>query len=464
MEMTISPLDNRYYQEMEELSIYFSEEAWIGHRVYVEVEYFEYLITLLKERGYIPKNEIIKTRKLIESILLNGNMKKECIQQVKDIEKTTKHDIKAIEYWLRQKYKELHPDSKNDYSEYIHLGLTSQDINSVAFSIQLKSTINNIIFPTLKNLVNKILTLSDKWKSIVFLAMTHGQPAVPTLLGKEMKVFVERLYYLAKKLERHQHLTKFGGAVGNLNAHYAAFPDIDWNEEMDIFCNKFGLKRWHYTTQISNYDDIGILSAILVSINTTLLDLSRDAWLYISRGIFSLKLDEGQVGSSTMPQKVNPINFENAEGNLQMANTLLQFFQTKLPVSRMQRDLTDSTTLRNYGSSLGYMLIAFKNIDRGLNKLKPNTEFIEKELNCHPEILAEPVQIIMRKYCLSDAYDLLKYVSQKKEVFETEQEFIKCVITSITKNYKNVKKEMLDEISKLSVKTYYGSVSNLLNF
>ena len=190
MEMTISPLDNRYYPEMEELSIYFSEEAWIGHRVYVEVEYFEYLITLLKERGYIPKNEIIKTRKLIESILLNGNMKKECIQQVKDIEKTTKHDIKAIEYWLRQKYKELHPDSKNDYSEYIHLGLTSQDINSVAFSIQLKLTINNIIFPTLKNLVNKILTLSDKWKSIVFLAMTHGQPAVPTLLGKEMKVFV----------------------------------------------------------------------------------------------------------------------------------------------------------------------------------------------------------------------------------------------------------------------------------
>ena len=458
---TISPLDNRYRTKISELLPYFSENAWINHRIFIEVQYFDYLLDLLQKHNYVSSDKT-HTRDFIDYLQNNSNSYKiSCNgKEIKQIEETTRHDIKAIEYWLRQLYTSLYKNE--EFGEFIHFGLTSQDINSVAFSIQLKHSIDEVILPEIRKLGNRLNSMQSTWKDIPFLAMTHGQPAIPTLLGKEIRVFEERLKYLEAQLKTHKHYTKFGGAVGNLNAHYMAYPAIGWNMEMDTFCESLGLHRWHTTTQITNYDDIGIISGILISFSSMLIDVARDMWMYISRGIFTLRKLDGQVGSSTMPQKCNPIDFENAEGNLQLAITGFQMMQTKLPISRMQRDLSDSSVLRNYGTYLGHLLISMKAIYAGLDKLEINTVAINKELTDHPEILAEPIQIILRKYKVLDGYNIIRLATQNKS-FNNQTDFLKSIISELkSKDIKD--KRIIDEIRVLDVFKYCGRVSSILDF
>ena len=365
MENTLCPLDNRYYNKISILSKYFSYKNWIAYRLLIELKYYKFLYDLLPE---LYNN--INIERINKFINIEGNT--DNIESIINIEKEVHHDIKAIELFLRNQYVILDiGDIK--YREYIHFGLTSQDINSVAFSLQLKDCITECILPKLNTIIHLLQNKSIQWNNIVILGLTHGQPAIPTTLGKEIAVFIERIKYCIERLENFKYYTKIGGAVGTLAAHYITYPDINWCEQFTNFCNDLGLYRWKTTTQITNYEDIIELSQILIRINNIFIDFCQDIWLYISNKIFILnKLTDKQVGSSTMPQKVNPINFENAEGNLKLTNAGLDFFVLKLPISRLQRDLTDSTVLRNYGMYLGYMLLAFINIEEGVNRLQPN--------------------------------------------------------------------------------------------
>ena len=402
----ISPIDGRYASKTSELSEYFSEYALIKYRVQVEVTYFLRLLDLdLPILQSFPQE---KTR-LVENIISDFSVQD--AQTIKEIEKETNHDVKAVEYYIRNKFES---DGLGKYGEMIHFGLTSQDVNNTAVPLSLKEAIQNEYIPAIEDLLKSLSALARDWWDVPMLAHTHGQPASPTLLGKELYVFVDRLNHQLRQLRKSDYYAKFGGAVGNLNAHYVTYPGIDWIGFAEDFVRDLGLKRIKYTTQIDHYDHMASIFDQIKRIQVILIDLCRDIWTYISMNYFGQKVNENEVGSSTMPHKVNPIDFENAEGNLGIANALLEHLSSKLPVSRMQRDLTDSTVLRNIGVPLGHGLIAFKSIIKGLSKLKLNEHCLRTDLENNWAVVAEAYQTILRREGVAKPYELLKAFTRGK--------------------------------------------------
>lgn len=428
----ISPIDNRYFDKVKEIANNFSYLNWVKYRIKVEIDYLIVLVKLLQKEDVNYLKKIYQDFDMIE------------LNIILDFEKKTKHDIKAIEYYIAT----FVPEKKN----LIHFGLTSQDINSVAFSLQLRDCIISYITPRLYILKSIIGILSEKWKDITIMAYTHGQPAIPTKLGKELNVFITRINYWYQKIDNFDYHTKMGGAVGNLNAHRLAYPEINWTDFFNKFIENYGLKRWQYTTQITNHDDIVNIFSYLLNLNNVLIDLCQDIWLYISKAYFGLKKSKDQVGSSTMPQKVNPIDFENAEGNLKIANSGLEMLINKLPVSRLQRDLTDSTVLRNVGVYLAHSLLAYKNIITGLEKLTINQKNIDKDLEAHPECLAEAVQTLMRVYNIDNAYNIIRLATQNKTF--TSLEAFKETIIKFLKDNISCPDILIERINNLTMYNY----------
>jgi adenylosuccinate lyase len=403
----ITPIDGRYLDKTKELRKYFSEYALIKYRIEIELKYFQFLTKNLPELKDIDKDEVNELFIKFKKFDIND------VIEIKRIEKITNHDVKAVEYYIQKKYM---IGNLSKYKGFIHFGLTSNDINSVAISLQIKNFINNVYIKNLEEIMNKIYEFSYANKDLPMLAHTHGQPAVPTILGKEFFVFYSRLKKQLKELKNFKHSTKFGGAIGNLNAHYVAYPEINWIELMNGFIREeFGLKRIQLTTQIDHYDNYSKLFSIIVRINTIFSDMVKDIWIYISMNYLKLKIIKDEVGSSTMPQKVNPIDFENAEGNLKIAIALLVLLITNLPISRLQRDLTDSTTLRNLGTIFGHCLIALNSISRGLSKIEPNKKKLKDDLNNNYMIVAEGIQTVLRLYGFSNSYELLKNLTRTGE-------------------------------------------------
>lgn len=440
----LSPLDSRYSSNMNDLINYFSYESWIKYRVDVELRYFKFLYNTIDElKDNIHLNKINQ--------FTNQSIN---VGEILDIEHNIFHDIKAIEVYLKNSYKKMNIGN-NCYSEFVHFGLTSQDINSVAFSLQLKNAINEVLNPKLDDVLNLLKIKANEWENIIIPAHTHGQFALPTLLDKEFKVFTNRIEFSFEKLKNYEYYTKIGGAVGTLAAHYYCYPDIDWDGELDYFCKSLDLKRWKNTTQITNYEDIIEVSQIIIRINSVFIDLCQDIWLYISKGYFILhKENSEQVGSSTMPQKVNPINFENAEANLKLANNGLTFICNKLPISRLQRDLTDSTILRNYGVNLGYSLLSYNNIIKGIRKLEPNLLVIRNDLENNPQILSEGIQSLLRVNKVTNAYDLIRVQTQNKKF--TDLEDFKSKIIQVLPNNLDDKVSVINKINNLSFNNYVG--------
>lgn len=397
---SISPVDGRYAKNTQELSNYFSEFALIYYRVVVECDY----LCLLLTENIIKYEEEAKLLNALENIKQNFN--DENGLQIKNIEATTNHDVKAVEYFIREKLKQ---DGFDKILPFVHFGLTSQDINNTAFPLMIKLAQENIMVPALKSVTEQLHHLSKLYANVPMLARTHGQAASPTTLGKEILVFYNRLSKQLFQLERISHSAKFGGATGNFNAHILAYPHINWSDFADKFVNDIlGLQRTSVTTQIEPYDDFAALCHCWARINTILIDFARDIWTYISFDYFKQEVKAGEVGSSAMPHKVNPIDFENAEGNLGVANALLYHFAEKLPISRMQRDLTDSTVLRNVGVPFAHILIALKSLLKGLNKLKLNEAKIELDLVNNWAVVSEGIQTILRREGIEDAYEQLK--------------------------------------------------------
>jgi adenylosuccinate lyase len=403
----ISPIDGRYRNQTTELAEFCSEYALIRYRVMIEVEYF---IALCK----IPLSPLIGIDNALISICkLYEDFTEEDALRVKEIERTTNHDVKAVEYFLKEKFSSIGIEK---YAEFIHFGLTSQDVTTSAVILGVKNSLQRVILSQLDNILQKLNCCSDEWKGISMLAHTHGQPASPTRLGKEIRVFTERLLGQRSMLLAIHFSTKFGGATGNFNAHYAAYPDIDWSAFADNFIeNTLHLNRTPVTTQIEPYDNLAALFDGIKRINTILIDLCRDMWLYISMGYFAQKIAKNEVGSSAMPHKVNPIDFENAEGNLGVANALLEHFASKLPISRLQRDLTDSTVLRNVGTALAHSLIAYKSLLKGMNKVIINRDKIDEDLDNNWAVVAEGIQTILRREGYPNPYETLKNLTRTNE-------------------------------------------------
>lgn len=397
----ISPVDGRYYPATNQLSQYFSEAALIKFRIFVEVEYFISLCELpLPQLKNFDKNEYSDLRRIYV------DFSEEDAAEIKEIEKTTNHDIKAVEYFLKKHFDRL---GLSVHKEFIHFGLTSQDINNTAIPYSFKLAINEQYLPVLNELINLLKALAEDWKNVSMLARTHGQPASPTRLGKELLVFVERLEAQVKLLDHIPFSAKFGGATGNFNAHYIAYPQTDWKAFGNRFVNEvLGLSRSQLTTQIEHYDNFAAHCDNLKRINTILIDLNRDTWTYISTNYFKQKIKAGEVGSSAMPHKVNPIDFENSEGNLGLANAIFEHLSAKLPISRLQRDLTDSTVLRNIGVPFAHTIIAFKSTLKGLNKLVLNEAVIRKDLEDNWVVVAEAIQTILRREGYPNPYEALK--------------------------------------------------------
>lgn len=438
----ISPIDGRYHSQTSDLSLYFSEKALIQYRVLVEVEYF---IALCE----IPLPQLQNTDPSIFGKLRDFYKKfsNEDALEVKEIEKTTNHDVKAVEYFLKRRFEAL---GINEYSEFIHFGLTSQDINNTAVPLSLLEGISEIYVPHLGKVMNSLIIMASEWNETTMLARTHGQPASPTKLGKEINVFVTRLREQLEMLENIKFTAKFGGATGNFNAHHAAYPAIDWVDFANRFTEeKLGLKRSHPTTQIEHYDHLAALFDNLKRINTILIDLCRDFWSYISMEYFRQKIKDGEVGSSAMPHKVNPIDFENAEGNLGVANAIYEHLSAKLPVSRLQRDLTDSTVLRNVGVPLAHTLIALKSLDKGLGKIILNKEALVRDLENNWAVVAEGIQTILRREGYPKPYEALKALTRTNKPIDREA--IKEFIINLDVNNK-IKEELL----QLSPETYTG--------
>ncbi len=417
---SITPIDGRYYRQVEQLSAYFSEFALIRYRVRVEIEYFISLCEL-------PLPQLKEFDKELFSSLrdIYRDLNEENAQEVKDIEKVTNHDVKAVEYYIKNRFDALGIDPK--YKEFVHFGLTSQDINNTSTPLSLMEGIQDVYLPSLYNVLNILDSMSEEWKDTPMLAHTHGQPASPTRLGKEINVFVVRLREQIRHLLAIPYSAKFGGATGNFNAHFYAYPNIDWNAFAVNFVEEsLGLKRSYPTTQIEHYDNIAALFDAIKRINSILIDLSRDIWSYISMNYFKQKIKAGEVGSSAMPHKVNPIDFENAEGNLGMANAISEFLSSKLPVSRLQRDLTDSTVLRNIGSPIAHSLIALKSLEKGLNKLILNESALDRDLEDNWAVVAEGIQTILRREGYPNPYETLKELTRTGEAISktTILEFI----------------------------------------
>ena len=409
----ISPIDGRYAEKTKELSEYFSEYALIKYRVFVEIQYFIALVqTPLPQLEAFDDDKVEQLNALFENFNLQDAIK------IKEIEKVTNHDVKAVEYYLKRKFDEI---GIQEYKEFIHFGLTSQDINNTATPLLIKNAIEEIYYPLIKELIEELEALASNWSGIPMLARTHGQPASPTTLGKEFRVFVERLNVQVKQLKSLTIYAKFGGATGNFNAHVVSYPSIDWLKFGDHFVNEYlGLERSQYTTQIAHYDNMAAVFQNLARINTILVDFSRDIWSYVSMEYFKQKVIAGEVGSSAMPHKVNPIDFENAEGNLGMANALFNHLAGKLPISRLQRDLTDSTVLRNVGVPMAHTLIAFKSILKGMKKLLVNQDKIHADLDSNWMVIAEAIQNILRREAYPNPYEALKELTRGKSLINKE--------------------------------------------
>jgi adenylosuccinate lyase len=416
----ISPIDGRYKGKTERLAGYFSECALIKYRVRVEIEYFIALCELpLPQLAHVDASK----REALRSLYLDFTEEDAC--RVKEIEKVTNHDVKAVEYFIKEKLDQM--GGFEQVKEFIHFGLTSQDINNTSMPLMIKDALEEVYYPTLDKVIKQLATYAELWKDVPMLAKTHGQPASPTRLGKEFQVYVYRLNEQLKAMKEVPMTAKFGGATGNFNAHHVAFPQYDWLTIADRFVDEhLGLKRERYTTQISNYDNLGALFDAMRRINTILLDLDRDVWMYISMDYFKQRIKEGEVGSSAMPHKVNPIDFENSEGNLGLANAILQFLAQKLPVSRLQRDLTDSTVIRNVGVPIAHSLIAMESTFKGLGKLILNEEKISEDLEKNWAVVAEAIQTILRREAYPHPYEALKALTRtnKKMTEETIHAFI----------------------------------------
>lgn len=402
----VSPVDGRYAAVCSPLKEYFSEYALIRERVKVEVKYLIALAQLQLPQLQIDSGKFEALRNIYRQFTPAD------AAQIKQTEKTTNHDVKAVEYFVKEKLETL---GLHIAKEFVHFGLTSQDINNTATPMLVRHGIADVILPALTDVLNKIESQAQEWNNISLLAHTHGQPASPTRLGKEMKVFSERLRSQLEMLKAIPHSAKFGGATGNFNAHAVAYPAVDWISFADDFVTSLGLTRTTFTTQIEPYDNLAALFDNLKRINNILLDLCRDVWSYISMNYFSQTVKAGEIGSSAMPHKVNPIDFENAEGNLGIANALFEHLSAKLPVSRLQRDLTDSTVLRNTGVPFAHTLIALKSLLKGLNKISPNTQVIAADLNRHAVVIAEAIQTILRREGYPNPYEALKDLTRGKE-------------------------------------------------
>jgi adenylosuccinate lyase len=404
----ISPIDGRYRNKTEETDQYFSEYGLIRYRVKVEIEYFINLCHIpLPELKNLDNSLFSRLRLIYENFSLAD------AERVKEIEKETNHDVKAVEYFLKERFIEI---NLKEFKEFIHFGLTSQDINNTAVPLSLKEAFDNHYLPHLGRLTDKLDELAESWKEVPMLAHTHGQPASPTRVGKELKVFSDRLREQIDQLKQVPFSAKFGGATGNFNAHHIAYPEVDWLKFADEFVNSgLGLKRSKITTQIDHYDNLASLFHGMARINNILTDLSKDMWSYISMNYFKQKIKEGEVGSSVMPHKVNPIDFENAEGNLGMANAILEHLASKLPISRLQRDLTDSTVSRNIGVPFAHTLIAFKSLSKGLDKITLNQQAIDKDLEENWIVVAEALQTVLRKEGIENPYELLKNFTRKNK-------------------------------------------------
>lgn len=440
--LAISPVDGRYYKQVEELSDFFSEYALIRYRVYVEIEYFISLCDIpLPQLSGVKSESIWALRNIYKEFSL------EDAEEIKQIESVTNHDVKAVEYFIKKRFETL---GLSQYREFVHFGLTSQDINNTAVPLSMADVLEKTYKPQLESLIGKLNSLAEEWKDIPMLARTHGQPASPTRLGKEINVFVVRLNEQLQLLKSLPIAAKFGGATGNMNAHHVAYPEIDWNKFADDFISKrLGLKRSYPTTQIEHYDYFAALFDNLKRINTILIDLSRDMWLYISTEYFRQKIKEGEVGSSAMPHKVNPIDFENAEGNLGIANAIYEHLASKLPVSRLQRDLTDSTVLRNIGVPVAHSLISFKSIQKGLSKLILNERALERDLNANWAVVAEAIQTILRRENYPNPYETLKNLTRTNK--PVNQELIYEFIDTL-----NVSEDVKKELRSITPSTYTG--------
>jgi adenylosuccinate lyase len=446
MELTvlnaISPVDGRYRKQVEGLAYFFSEAALINYRVYVEVEYFIALCQIpLPQLKDVTNQDFDNLRALCRDFTFTD------AAEVKEIESITNHDVKAVEYYLKKKFDKM---GLAKYKEFLHFGLTSQDINNTAGPYALRLAMEDIILPILDELIKKLNDKAKAWKNVAMLARTHGQPASPTTVGKEIYVFVERLKQQLKQLKSIPFTAKFGGATGNFNAHYAAFPEVDWIAFADKFTREhLSLERQKVTTQIEHYDNLAALFDAFKRINTILIDLSRDIWAYVSMDYFKQKIKAGEVGSSAMPHKVNPIDFENAEGNLGIANALFEHLSAKLPVSRLQRDLTDSTVTRNIGIPAAHSIIAIKSLIKGLAKLVLNEEKISQDLDNNWAVVAEAIQTILRREGYPKPYEALKNLTRTNTRITAE------VIYSFIEKL-NVSEKVKKELKALSPHNYTG--------
>ena len=438
----VSPIDGRYHSKTENLSEYFSEYALIRYRVKVEVEYFIALCELpLPQLADVDKELFGALREIYTSFGVDD------ASRIKEIESVTNHDVKAVEYFLKERFDAL---GLEQYKEFIHFGLTSQDINNTSVPMSVKDATAEVLLPMLRELVDKLNGFAEEWRDVPMLAKTHGQPASPTRLGKEIKVFAYRLENQLRQLEAVPVSGKFGGATGNFNAHLIAFPDYDWRAFAKNFLeNRLGIQREEWTTQISNYDNLGALFDAMKRINTIVIDLDRDIWQYVSMNYFKQKIKAGEVGSSAMPHKVNPIDFENSEGNLGIANAVLAHLSMKLPISRLQRDLTDSTVLRNVGVPMGHMVIALASTLKGLNKLILNEEAINADLDNMWNVVAEAIQTVLRREGYEKPYETLKALTRTNSVVNAQSiaEFIDTL---------KVSDAVKDELKRISPHTYTG--------
>lgn len=439
---SISPIDGRYSSQASELSDYFSEYALIKYRVFVEVEYFISLCEIpLPQLTEVTEED---KRALVE---ISRNLSLEDALRVKEIERTTNHDVKAVEYFIKEKIAGTHLES---CGEFIHFGLTSQDINNTSVPLSLLEGVRDVYLPKLSSLLNKLTEMANDWSDIPMLARTHGQPASPTRVGKEISVFIARIKEQLEMLEQIKFSAKFGGATGNFNAHKVAYPEIDWNLFAERFVNgKLGLYRSYPTTQIDHYDHLSALFQNLSRINTILIDMCRDIWSYISMEYFRQRIKEGEVGSSAMPHKVNPIDFENAEGNLGIANAIFSHLAEKLPVSRLQRDLTDSTVLRNLGVPVAHTIISLNSIEKGLGKLIIDKNAIERDLEANWAVVAEGIQTILRREGYPKPYEALKTLTRTGRPIDMES--IRMFIDEL-----NVNENVKNELREITPFTYTG--------
>ncbi len=439
----ISPVDGRYRSKTEALASYFSEYALVRYRVRVEIEYFIALCELpLPQLERFDKNLFETLRNIYR------NFTEADAQRVKDIEKVTNHDVKAVEYFIKEEFDKI--GGLEAYKEFIHFGLTSQDINNTSVPLSIKEALEECYYPQMEELVSQLKAYAEEWRNVPMLAKTHGQPASPTRLGKEVMVFVYRLERQLAMLKACPITAKFGGATGNYNAHHVAYPDYDWKAFGNRFvAEKLGLEREEYTTQISNYDNLGAIFDAMKRINTIIIDLDRDFWQYVSMEYFKQKIKAGEVGSSAMPHKVNPIDFENSEGNLGVANAVLAHLSMKLPISRLQRDLTDSTVLRNVGVPMGHMVIAIQSTLKGLRKLLLNEAAINADLDNCWAVVAEAIQTILRREAYPHPYEALKALTRTNQAITADA--IRNFIDGL-----DVSETVKDELRAITPHTYTG--------